>query len=68
MQQYVTGCFLYCPLVKAYGITKIQFSKGRSAGSQRNSVLCWSWLNKGIDFVIPTLEVESALSPCPFLF
>ena len=55
MQQYVTGCFLYCPLVKAYGITKAQFSKSSSAGSQGNAVVCLSWLNQGMDFIIPTV-------------
>lgn len=62
MQQYVTGCFLYCPLVKAYGITKAPVSKSSSAGSQRNVVLSWSWFHQGIDFIIPTVEVEGALS------
>lgn len=65
MQQYVTGCFLYCPLVKAYGITKVQFSKSSSAGSQGNAVVCLSWLNQGIDFIIPTVEVDGALSRLP---
>lgn len=57
MQQYVTGCFLHCPLVKTYGITKAQFSKSSSAGSQGNAVVCLSCLNQGIDLIIPTMKV-----------
>lgn len=57
MQQYVTGCFLHCPLVKTYGITKAQFSKSSSAGSQGNAVVCLSCLNQGIDLIIPTVKV-----------